>query len=148
MLRRRHGDLALDARVAVMKSIVTQASAAIPVIPLYVSLVFRIMKQQGLHEGAIEQMNRLFREHLYPQHGTAPAPDAEGRIRLDDRELRADVQAACKELWPQVSDANLSELTDYAGYKQDFLRLFGFARADVDYEADVTVNLPAEFIQL
>lgn len=148
ILRRRHDTLGLDARVAVMKSIVTQASAAIPVIPLYVSLVFRIMKQKGLHEGAIEQMNRLFREHLYPQHGHIPAPDAGGRLRLDDRELRADVQAACKELWPQVSDANLSELTDYAGYKQDFLRLFGFARPDVDYDTDVTVNLPNEFIEL
>ena len=147
MLRRRHGTLSLDARVAVMKSIVTQASAAIPVIPLYVSLVFRIMKQRGLHEGAIEQMNRLFREHLYPQ-GPAPALDAEGRVRLDDRELRADVQAACRELWPQVSDANLFELTDYAGYKQDFLRLFGFGRADVDYGADVTVSVPTECIQL
>ncbi|HEU5398208.1 MAG TPA: bifunctional NADH-specific enoyl-ACP reductase/trans-2-enoyl-CoA reductase, partial [Gammaproteobacteria bacterium] len=96
---------------------------------------------------AIEQMNRLFREHLYPQ-GPAPALDAEGRVRLDDRELRADVQAACRELWPQVSDANLFELTDYAGYKQDFLRLFGFGRADVDYGADVTVSVPTECIQL
>ena len=148
LLRHRHATHSLDARVAVMKSIVTQASAAIPVIPLYMSLVFRIMKQKGLHEGAIEQMNRLFRGHLYPQSGNAPALDAEGRFRLDDRELRADVQAACNELWPQVSDLNLSELTDYVGYKQDFLRLFGFMRADVDYDSDVTVNPPNEFIQL
>lgn len=145
-LRARHAGL--DARVAVMKSIVTQASAAIPVIPLYVSIVFKVMKERGLHEGAIEQMNRLFCEHLYAPTNRAPRLDAEGRLRLDDRELQEDVQQACRELWPRVTDANLRELTDYAGYKRDFLRLFGFERDDVDYDADVRVDVPSDCRQL
>ena len=138
----------VDARVAVMKSIVTQASAAIPVIPLYVSVVFRIMKKAGLHEGAIEQMQRLFREALYPQDGRKAAMDDHGRFRLDDRELSARVQQACKDLWPQVTGENFLQLTDYACYKQDFLRLFGFARDDVDYEADVATAVQFDCIQL
>lgn len=138
----------VDARVAVMKSIVTQASAAIPVIPLYVSVVFRIMKQAGLHEGAIEQMQRLFRETLYPQDGRKATTDDHGRLRLDDRELSAEVQQACKDLWPKVNGENFLELTDYAGYKRDFLRLFGFVREDVDYEADVATAMPFDCIQL
>ncbi|HEV2110826.1 MAG TPA: enoyl-ACP reductase FabV [Gammaproteobacteria bacterium] len=146
--RRLREQRGVEARVAVMKSIVTQASAAIPVIPLYVSLVFRVMKQQGLHEGAIEQMNRLFRERLYREDGRAADTDEQGRLRLDERELRADVQQACKELWPRVSGANLMEITDYAGYKRDFLRLFGFARVDVDYEADASPNVQFDCIQL
>ncbi|HET6725700.1 MAG TPA: enoyl-ACP reductase FabV [Gammaproteobacteria bacterium] len=140
-LHERHADRGLNARVAILKSIVTQASAAIPVIPLYISLVFRVMKDKGLHEGAIEQQNRLLRDALYPAGGE-PAPlDAEGRLRLDDRELRDDVQQACTTLWPQVNDGNLFELTDYAGYKSDFLKLFGFARDDIDYDADVPVDV-------
>ncbi|HEV7165516.1 MAG TPA: enoyl-ACP reductase FabV [Gammaproteobacteria bacterium] len=141
-------DRGVDARVAVMKSIVTQASAAIPVIPLYVSVVFRIMKQAGLHEGAIQQMNRLFREQLYRQDGRSVTPDAQGRLRLDDRELSSEVQQACKDLWPQVTGENFLELTDYAGYKQDFLRLFGFAREDVDYTADAVTAVQFDCIQL
>jgi enoyl-[acyl-carrier protein] reductase/trans-2-enoyl-CoA reductase (NAD+) len=138
----------VDARVAVMKSIVTQASAAIPVIPLYVSLVFKVMKQRDLHEGAIEQMNRLFRDELYRSDGRAPAADPEGRLRLDDRELSAAVQQACKDLWPKVDATNFQMLTDYAGYKRDFLRLFGFAREDVDYEMDTPTVVPFDCIQL
>ena len=146
--RLRSSEGGVDARVAVMKSIVTQASAAIPVIPLYVSLVFRVMKQKGLHEGAIEQMNRLFRDELYRQDRRAPVIDAEGRLRLDDRELSADVQRACKELWPQVTGENFRALSDYVSYKRDFLRLFGFARDDVDYEADVVPGVQFDCIQL
>ncbi len=138
----------VDARVAVMKSIVTQASAAIPVIPLYVSVVFRVMKQQGLHEGAIEQMQRLFRERLYRDDGRAGQLDEAGRLRLDDRELSDGVQQACKELWPRVDGGNFMELTDYAGYKRDFLKLFGFAREDLDYEADVAPNVQFDCLQL
>lgn len=144
-LRERHG---LDARVAVMKSIVTQASAAIPVLPLYVSLVFKVMKEKGLHEGAIEQMNRLFRDFLYREDGRPAALDGEGRLRLDERELRQDVQQACKDLWPKVDDRNLMTLTDYAGYKQAFLRQFGFARPDVDYEVDVATDVDFDCIRL
>ncbi|HEY1992378.1 MAG TPA: enoyl-ACP reductase FabV [Gammaproteobacteria bacterium] len=143
-LRARHPGL--EARVTMLKSIVTQASAAIPVIPLYVSIVFKVMKEKGLHEGAIQQMQRLFRERLYGE--TALPLDAAGRIRLDEREMQEDVQQACKALWPQVNDANLWQLTDYAGYKQDFLKNFGFSRHDVDYEADVPTKLDFDCVQL
>ncbi|MEQ5803082.1 enoyl-ACP reductase FabV [Halomonas sp. H10-9-1] len=123
------------ANVAVLKSVVTQASAAIPVMPLYIAMVYKIMKEKGLHEGTIEQLNRLFGERLY---AAAPAAtDDAGRLRLDDWELRDDVQQACQALWPQVTTDNLFQITDYAGYKHEFLKLFGFERDDVDYEADV-----------
>lgn len=140
-LRERHASRGLDARVAVLKSIVTQASAAIPVIPLYLSLVSRVMKGQGLQEGAIEQQNRLFRDALYPADDTPIGVDDQGRIRLDDRELSDPVQQACRELWPQINNETLSTHTDYAGYKHDFLRLFGFDRADIDYAADVEAKV-------
>ena len=124
-----------QANVAVLKSVVTQASAAIPVMPLYIAMVYKIMKTQGLHEGTIEQLDRLFREHLYGSN--APARDEADRLRLDDRELRDDVQQACRELWPTVTTENLFQVTDYASYKHEFLKLFGFERADVDYDAEV-----------
>ncbi|MWJ27492.1 trans-2-enoyl-CoA reductase family protein [Halomonas sediminis] len=122
------------ANVAVLKSVVTQASAAIPVMPLYIAMVYKVMKEKGLHEGTIDQLNRLFADYLYDG---APATDEKGRLRLDDWELRDDVQQACKDLWPKVTTDNLFEITDYAGYKHEFLKLFGFERDDVDYEADV-----------
>lgn len=147
-LRARYADRGLDARVAMMKSIVTQASAAIPVMPLYVSVVFKVMKQLGLHEGAIEQQDRLFREHLYHADGHAPAMDAQGRLRLDERELRADVQHACRELWPRVTSENLAALTDYAGYQRDFLQLFGFGRDDVDYHAEISPLVPFDCVMV
>ena len=134
-LRNRHSGL--DAYVGVMKSVVTQASAAIPVIPLYVSIAFKIMKEKGIHENPIEQANRLFQDRLYRADGAAPATDDEGRLRLDDWELRDDVQIPCQELWPTVTTENLHEVTDYAGYKHEFLKLFGFDRDDVDYDAEV-----------
>lgn len=137
-LRERHGGL--DARVGVMKSVVTQASAAIPVIPLYVSIAFKIMKEKGIHEGCIEQINRLFHDRLYRADGAALPVDDEGRVRLDDWELRADVQDACKALWPAVTTENLKQITDYAGYKHEFLKLFGFDRGDVDYDAEVETD--------
>ena len=124
-----------QANVAVLKSVVTQASAAIPVMPLYIAMVYKIMKAEGLHEGTIEQLDRLFREHLYASD--APARDEAERLRLDDRELREDVQQACRELWPTVTTENLFQVTDYASYKHEFLKLFGFERADVDYDAEV-----------
>lgn len=126
------------ANVAVLKSVVTQASAAIPVMPLYIALVYKVMKDQGLHEGTIEQLNRLYRTQLYREDGQGMDLDEAGRLRLDDWELRDDVQEACKQLWAKVNNNNLFELTDYAGYKHDFLKLFGFERADVDYDADVS----------
>jgi enoyl-[acyl-carrier protein] reductase/trans-2-enoyl-CoA reductase (NAD+) len=143
-----HKAQGLQAYVGVMKSVVTQASAAIPVIPLYVSMVFRIMKEKGIHEGTIEQINRLFRERMYRTDHQAPAVDNEGRLRLDDWELRDDVQQACKALWPTVTTENLSQLTDYAGYKHDFLRLFGFGREDVNYEEEVDSDRRFDVVEL
>ena len=129
------------ARVALLKSIVTQASAAIPVIPLYLSVVSRVLRARDLQEDALDQQLRLFRA-LYPVGAEAEGLlDGEGRWRLDQRELRDDVQAECMALWPRIRDDNLFELTDYAGYKREFLRLFGFARDDIDYAADVDIDI-------
>ncbi|MGH8396945.1 MAG: enoyl-ACP reductase FabV [Gammaproteobacteria bacterium] len=147
-LRLRFRSHGLNVYVAVMKSVVTQASAAIPVIPLYLSLVFRIMKDKGLHEDSIAQQNRLFREFLYREDTQAPATDEQGRLRVDDRELRDDVQRSCKELWPLVTDDNLFDITDYAGYKRDFLKLFGFGVPSINYDADVSTNTDFDCIKL
>ena len=134
------------ANVAVLKSVVTQASAAIPVMPLYIAMVYKIMKEQDIHEGTIEQLNRLFGERLYG--GLGLATDDHGRLRLDDWELRDDVQQACKDLWAKVTTENLSTITDYAGYKHEFLKLFGFERKDVDYDADVNPEVNFDVVQL
>lgn len=128
-----------DARVSVLKAVVTQASSAIPMMPLYLSLLLKIMKAQGTHEGCIEQVYGLYRDSLY---GDAPVLDAEGRLRADTKELAPQVQARVQALWDQVTTANLYELTDFAGYKADFLRLFGFGVEGVDYEADVNTEVP------
>jgi enoyl-[acyl-carrier protein] reductase/trans-2-enoyl-CoA reductase (NAD+) len=122
--------------VSVNKAVVTQASAAIPMIPLYVSLLFRVMKNKGLHEGCIEQMRRLCFDHL--AGGRTPATDPQGMIRLDDLELREDVQAEVMELWGRATSENLEEISDLAGFRLDFNNLFGFDVDGVDYE------LPAE----
>lgn len=131
------------ARVAILKSIVSQASAAIPVIPLYLSVVARVMAERGLDEGAIEQQIRLFRDFLYPANGITVI-DEQGRLRLDERELADEVQQACKALWTQVNNDNLAEITAYPGYKRRFLNLFGFARADIDYNADTDPQVAFE----
>lgn len=135
-----------SANVAVLKSVVTQASAAIPVMPLYISMVYKVMKQQGVHEGTIDQLNRLFGERLYADG--EPEVDEAGRLRLDDWELRDDIQQACKDLWPQVTSDNLFALTDYAGYKHEFLKLFGFERDDVDYDAEVDPLVKFDVVQV
>ncbi|MDR2435942.1 MAG: trans-2-enoyl-CoA reductase family protein [Puniceicoccales bacterium] len=122
--------------VSVNKAVVTQASSAIPVVPLYISILFRIMKEKNLHEGCIEQMHRLFGSNLY---GSGGLIGADGKIRIDDFEMREDVQAAVIELWNRVSTENLSEITDISGYRKEFLKLFGFGVAGVDYDADVEV---------
>lgn len=121
--------------VSVNKGLVTQASSAIPVVPLYISLLYKVMKQKGLHEGTMEQMYRMFAERLYAG-GEVPVDEA-GRIRIDDWEMRDDVQAEVSALWQQVDSANLAAVSDIAGYRSDFLKLFGFGLAGVDYEADV-----------
>ena len=145
-LRSRHPGL--EAYVGVMKSVVTQASAAIPVIPLYVSIAFKIMKEKGIHEGCIEQINRLFHDRLYRADGAHAPTDDEGRLRLDDWELRDDVQDACKALWPTVTTENLRQITDYTGYKHEFLKLFGFDRADVDYDAEVETDRRFDCVEM
>ncbi len=122
------------AYVSVNKALVTQASSAIPVIPLYISLLYKIMKAEGIHEGCIEQIQRLFSERLYT--GAAIPTDEKGRIRIDDWEMRADVQEQVAHLWQQASTESLPEIGDLAGYKHDFLNLFGFDFKGVDYLAD------------
>ena len=122
------------AYVSVNKALVTQASSAIPVIPLYISLLYKIMKAQGIHEGCIEQIQRLFSERLYT--GAAIPTDEKGRIRIDDWEMRADVQEQVAQLWLQATTESLPEIGDLAGYKHDFLNLFGFDFKGVDYLAD------------
>lgn len=120
--------------VSVNKALVTQASSAIPVIPLYISLLYKIMKAEGIHEGCIEQIQRLYSERLYT--GNAVPTDDKGRIRIDDWEMRADVQEKIAKLWGESTTETLVELGDLAGYKQDFLNLFGFGFEGVDYQAD------------
>lgn len=125
------------ANVAVLKSVVTQASSAIPVMPLYIAMVFKKMREEGVHEGCMEQIHRMFTQRLYKEDGSAPQVDDKNRLRLDDWELREDIQQHCRNLWPQVTTENLKELTDYVEYKEEFLKLFGFGVDGVDYEADV-----------
>ena len=136
------------ANVAVLKSVVTQASSAIPVMPLYISIVFKVMKELGLHEGTIEQLDRLYRDRMYRADGQPAATDDENRLRLDDWELKPEVQTRAKALWPQVTTENLFQLTDYANYKHEFLKLFGFERDDVDYDADVNADVQFDCIEL
>ena len=123
------------ANVAVLKSVVTQASSAIPVMPLYISMVFKVMKEAGIHEGCIQQINRLFRTQLFSD-GAEQSLDDANRLRLDDWELRDDIQQACIDIWPAVTTENLFELTDYASYKKEFLNLFGFELESVNYEQE------------
>jgi len=137
----------LGGKIAVMKSVVTQASAAIPVIPLYISVAHKVMKQKGLHEETIDQTNRLFRDFLYPTSGKT-VTDEQGRLRLDDKELREDVQRDCGKLWKSVTSENLMEVTDYGSYKTSFLKLFGFGRNDVDYEIDVVTEVPFDCVHV
>jgi len=123
-----------DARVSVLKAVVTQASSAIPVMPLYLAILFKEMKLDQSHEGCIEQLYRLFTECLYSD---SPRTDEEGRLRVDELEMRPEVQAKVAEAWAQITTENLAELTDFAGYKHEFLKLFGFQMAGVDYDAEV-----------
>ena len=122
------------AYVSVNKALVTQASSAIPVIPLYISLLYKIMKAKGIHEGCIEQIQRLYSERLF---GGDLALDNKGRIRIDDWEMREDVQTEVAKLWKEASTENLSEIGDLEGYSNDFYNLFGFKVDGVDYNADV-----------
>ncbi|MFT5321746.1 MAG: enoyl-[acyl-carrier protein] reductase/trans-2-enoyl-CoA reductase (NAD+) [Pseudohongiellaceae bacterium] len=131
-------DLDGEARVSVLKAVVTQASSAIPVMPLYLSLLFKVMKARGTHEGCIEQVDLLFRENLY---GNAPRLDDDGRWRADYKELEPEVQQAVGDLWTQVQTENIRQLTDFVGYKTEFLQLFGFEVPGIDYDAEVDTKV-------
>lgn len=123
------------AYVSVNKALVTQASSAIPVVPLYISLLYKVMKESNSHEGCIEQIYRLFNTQLY--NGNRPRLDSDGRIRIDDWEMDPAVQAKVEALWDKVTSENLSEISDFEGYKKEFLKLFGFGFPSVDYDKEV-----------
>jgi enoyl-[acyl-carrier protein] reductase/trans-2-enoyl-CoA reductase (NAD+) len=127
------------AYVSINKALVTQASSAIPVVPLYISLLYKVMKELGTHEGTAAQIARLYRDHLAP--GKRPQLDDASRIRLDDLEMRPEVQQRVSALWDQVTTENLFQLTDYAGFKQEFRSLFGFEVPGVDYAAAVETDV-------
>lgn len=138
-IREKMQALGGDARVSVLKAVVTQSSSAIPVMPLYLALLFKLMKEDGTHEDCIEQVDLLFRESLF---GSSPRLDDDGRLRADYKELRPEIQQKVEELWPQVTEENLYEISDFQGYKDGFLRLFGFGVDGVDYDADVETIVP------
>lgn len=126
--------------ISVNKALVTQASSAIPVVPLYISILYKIMKARGTHEGCIEQIQRLFARQMY--NGSALHFDDGGRVRIDDLEMKPDVQAEVARIWPEVTTENLPSLTDIAGYRAEFLKLFGFGLPGVNYEEPVEPHIP------
>ncbi len=136
-IRDKLAPLGGDARVSVLKAVVTQASAAIPAMPIYLAILFKVMKAHGNHEGCIEQIDRLFRDHLYGDG----ALDEAGRLRVDELELDPQVQAEVAGIWERIDTDNLKSLADFDGYRQEFLQLFGFSVAGVDYAADVDPNV-------
>jgi enoyl-[acyl-carrier protein] reductase/trans-2-enoyl-CoA reductase (NAD+) len=129
-----------SAYVSVNKALVTQSSSAIPIIPLYIGILYDVMKKKGLHEACIEQIDRLFRERFYT--GEEMILDEKGRIRVDDWEMRPDVQEEIQGLWEGASSENVNEISDMVGYQEDFLGLFGFGFDNVDYDADVDPMVP------
>ncbi|MEY3583358.1 MAG: hypothetical protein RJA48_441 [Verrucomicrobiota bacterium] len=128
--------------VSVNKAVVTQASSAIPVVPLYVSLLFKIMKAKGNHEGCIEQIQRLFEKQMY--NDNALDFDDNGRVRIDDLEMLPDIQKAVFDIWPLVTTETFDQYGDFAGYQSDFLKNFGFGLTGVDYDASTEVERPIE----
>ena len=137
--RERLANLGGDSRVAVLKAIVSQASSAIPVVPLYVALLFKVMKEQGIHEDIVSHIYRMFATQL--KGGEPLRLDEDGRIRMDNIELSAEVQAQVQRRWPLVNTENLDELGDLTGFREDFLKIFGFGFEGVDYEADIDPTL-------
>jgi len=131
--------------VSVNKALVTQASSAIPVVPLYISILYKIMKAKGLHEGCIEQIERLFTDHFCAPGG--PKLDDKGRIRIDDWEMRDDVQSEVEKIWDTVSTETIDEVSDFAGYQKEFYRLFGFGLEGVDYTAEAEPLRPIPSVQ-
>ncbi|QEN08870.1 trans-2-enoyl-CoA reductase family protein [Oceanispirochaeta crateris] len=134
MLKDLHG----QAFVSVNKALVTRASSVIPVVPLYMALLFKIMKEKGIHEGCIEQIYRLFQDRLIP--GKDVPVDEKGRIRIDDLEMREDVQKAVSDLWDQVTTENVSDLSDIDGFREDYLKLHGFSVDGIDYDKEVDLT--------
>ena len=133
----------IDASVSVLKAVVTQSSSAIPIMPIYLAMLFQIMKARGTHEGCIEQIYRLFSECLYSD---TPRTDNDFRFRVDEKELEEDVQSQIKALWQDVTTENLNELTDFRGFRSDFLKLFGFGVEGIDYDVDVESQRPINHI--
>ena len=123
-----------DARVSVLKAVVTQSSSAIPIMPLYLAMLFKEMKEKKTHEGCIEQMYRLFVEGLYCDQ---PRLDKEGRLRMDELEMDTDIQEKVANSWGAVTTENIYDLTDFRGYKHEFLALFGFDLAGINYGKDI-----------
>lgn len=136
-----HEKYGIEAYVSVNKAVVTQASSAIPVVPLYISILFKVMKAKGTHEGCIEQIVRLFKDRLYEGELNL---DTEGRIRVDDWEMDPEVQAEVASIWPTVTTENLRELSDFDMYQKEFLELFGFGLDGIDYSIDVEVDRPIQ----
>ncbi len=134
-LKNNYTDINLRAYVTSLKAVVTQASSAIPVMPLYISLMYKVMKDEGCHEGVIEQIYGLFNQLLLVD---SPQMDEANRLRMDDVETNEHIQGLILKIWPKVTTENFSELGDYQGYNEDFLKLFGFGFDGVDYEADVS----------
>lgn len=133
------------ARVSVLKAVVTQASSAIPVMPLYLSILFKEMKKDGTHEGCIEQLSRLYEECIYAQE---PRIDEVGRFRVDELELKRELQQRIEAIWSQVTEENLHELTDFKGYQAEFLRLFGFGLNGVNYDAEISPMVETDFVDV
>ncbi|MEA4853125.1 MAG: enoyl-ACP reductase FabV [Christensenella sp.] len=129
----------LSAYVSVNKGLVTQASAAIPIVPLYISILYKVMKQAHLHEGCMQQMYRLFHDRLFQP--SVPV-DAQGYIRIDDWEMREEIQKAVSDAWEKIDNDTLADLADVEGYWEDFYRMFGFHIPEVDYSADVDADVP------
>jgi len=126
--------------VSVNKALVTQASSAIPVVPLYIAILYKVMKAAGSHEGCIEQMQRLFSTELYGER--PPRFDEAGRVRVDDWEMRPEIQRAVREIWPRVTTENLAQETDIAGFRSEFLKLFGFGLPGINYESETEPHHP------
>ena len=122
--------------ISVNKALVTQASSAIPIVSLYISILYKVMKEKGTHEGCIEQIYRMFKE-LYEGKLNL---DSENRIRIDDLEMAEDVQKAIEEIWPQITSENVFELSDAEDFKKEFFKLFGFGLEGVDYSEDVDIT--------
>lgn len=131
------GNDGIKAYVSVNKALVTQSSAAIPIVPLYISILYKVMKEHNVHEGCIEQMYRLFNQKMF---GDEIQTDSEGRIRLDDLEMLPEIQSEVQKLWAEIETSNIDTCTDMDGYWDDFYKLFGFNADGVDYDAEVDIE--------